>query len=57
VNRAQRHESKCPLGGVLLSQAVYDRVAPFVQVDTVTGIQLKGIEEPQNAYVLQGFHR
>ncbi|MBN2191883.1 MAG: response regulator [Polyangiaceae bacterium] len=57
VNRAQRHESKCPLGGVLLSQDVYDRIGSHVQVDVVTGIQLKGIEQPQNAYILRGFCR
>lgn len=57
VNRAQRHESKCPLGGVLLSQDVYDRIAAHVQVDAMTGLQLKGIDAPQNAYILRGFHR
>jgi DNA-binding response OmpR family regulator len=53
VNRAQRHESKCPLGGVLLSQEVYRRVASFVQVDELPGLTLKGIDTPQIAYVLR----
>jgi DNA-binding response OmpR family regulator len=53
VNRAQRHESKCPLGGVLLSGEVYRRVAPWVQVDELPGLTLKGIDAPQVGYVLR----
>ena len=55
VNRAQRHESSCPLGAVLLSGAVYDRIAEHVQVDEIGGIQLKGITHPVSAFVLKGF--
>jgi CheY-like chemotaxis protein/class 3 adenylate cyclase len=55
VNRAQRHESKCPLGGVLLSRDVHARIASQVEVEEMTGIMLKGIKEPQSAYVLLGF--
>ena len=55
VNRAQRHESKCPLGGVLLSKDVHARIASRVDVEEMTGIMLKGIKEPQSAYVLLGF--
>ena len=54
VNRAQRHESKCPLGGVLLSATVYERVAEFVEVEEIGGIKLKGIDEPVSAYALKG---
>jgi CheY-like chemotaxis protein/class 3 adenylate cyclase len=54
VNRAQRHESKCPLGGVLLSAAVHDRVKDQVLVEEITGIELKGIDQPLSAYVLKG---
>lgn len=56
VNRAQRHESKAPKGGVLLSRATYERVREHVEVEELGGIQLKGIDEPQTAYVLKGFH-
>ena len=52
---AQRHESKAPLGGVLMSSAVYERVQDRVEAEPMTGIQLKGIETPQTAYVLKGF--
>lgn len=55
VNRAQRHEAKCPLGGVLLSAALYERIAEHVQVEEIGGIQLKGIDEPVSAFVLKGF--
>jgi CheY-like chemotaxis protein/class 3 adenylate cyclase len=55
VNRAQRHESKAPLGGVLLSADLYARIAAHVEVEEMTGITLKGIDHPVSAYVLKGF--
>ncbi len=55
VNRAQRHESACPLGGVLLSQTVYDRIHELVEVEEIGGIKLKGLSEPVSAYALKGF--
>jgi CheY-like chemotaxis protein/class 3 adenylate cyclase len=55
VNRAQRHESKAPLGGVLLSASVYERLRDQVEVEEMTGLTFKGIDEPQSAYVLKGF--
>jgi class 3 adenylate cyclase len=55
VNRAQRHESKAPLGGVLLSADLYARIGEHVEVEEMTGITLKGIDHPVSAYVLKGF--
>jgi adenylate cyclase len=55
VNRAQRHESKAPLGGVLLSRDLYHRIADQVIVEEMSGITLKGIDEPVSAYILKGF--
>jgi adenylate cyclase len=55
VNRAQRHESKAPLGGVLLSRDTYARIQDLVDVEEAPGITLKGIDEPVSAYVLKGF--
>lgn len=55
VNRAQRHESKAPLGGVLLSQDTYARLRGRVLVEEMSGITLKGIDRPVSAYVLKGF--
>jgi len=55
VNRAQRHEGKAPLGGVLMSVSVYGRIKDHVEVKEMTGLTFKGIDEPQSAYVLEGF--
>jgi len=55
VNRAQRHESACPLGGVLLSQTAYDRIKDHVTVEEITGIKLKGLDKPVSAYAIKGF--
>ena len=55
VNRAQRHESKAPLGGVLLSRDLYVRIADRVIVEEMPGITLKGIDLPVSAYILKGF--
>jgi class 3 adenylate cyclase len=55
VNRAQRHESMAPKGGVLISDTVYARIKQHVAVEEVTGIKLKGIDKPVSAYVLKGF--
>jgi CheY-like chemotaxis protein/class 3 adenylate cyclase len=57
VNRAQRHESKAPLGGVLLSRDLYRRIADQVVVEEMPGITLKGIDEPVSAYILKGFRQ
>ncbi len=55
VNRAQRHESACPLGGVLLSQVAYDRIKEHVIAEELPGIKLKGLTDPVSGWVLQGF--
>jgi DNA-binding response OmpR family regulator len=55
VNRAQRHESNAPKGGVLLSETTYALVKDFVLARETEGIALKGIEKPVSAYVLEGF--
>jgi DNA-binding response OmpR family regulator len=55
VNRAQRHESNAPKGGVLLSETTYALVKDFVKARETEGIALKGIDKPVSAYVLEGF--
>lgn len=55
VNRAQRHESACPLGAVLLSAAAYERVADRVVAEELPGIQLKGLDQPVSGWVLKSF--
>jgi DNA-binding response OmpR family regulator len=54
VNRAQRHEAKCPLGGVLLSESTFARVRNQVVVEEMKGVTLKGIDQAVSAYVLTG---
>jgi DNA-binding response OmpR family regulator len=54
VNRAQRHEAKCPLGKVLLSESTFSRVRDRVEVERMSGLTLKGIDHPVDAYVLAG---
>jgi adenylate cyclase len=55
VNRAQRHEAKCPLGGVLLSEATHGRIAPSVQVEELPGLTFKNVPGVHSGYVLRGF--
>ena len=55
VNRAQRHESKCPKGAVLLSADTYALVREHVRVEPLEGLELKGIDQPVTGYVLVGF--
>ncbi|MEO7096220.1 MAG: response regulator [Polyangiales bacterium] len=55
VNRANRYESMAPLGGVLMSQSVYDRIKEHVVVKEVDGIKLKGITDPVPGYALERF--
>ena len=54
VNRAQRHESNAPKGGVLLSADTYALVREHVHVTPMEGLHLKGIDHPVTAYVLDG---
>ena len=54
VNRAQRYESKAPVGGVLLSEEVYRCVQEHVICEPLPGLALKGIDQPVTGYVLRG---
>ena len=42
VNRAQRHESKCPLGGVLFSADLYARIEGAREVEEMTRPRAEG---------------
>ena len=53
VNRANRYEARCPIGGVLVSRSTYDRIVDLVQVVEVPGLELKGVVEPVTAYHVQ----
>jgi len=54
VNRAQRYEANAPKGGVLISAETYARVKDSVTCEPLTGLKLKGIENPITAYVVTG---
>ncbi|NUP10520.1 MAG: response regulator [Polyangiaceae bacterium] len=53
VNRANRYESKCPIGGVLISQSTYDALGDLVVADPVEGLELKGVSAPVTAFVVR----
>ncbi|HTJ42086.1 MAG TPA: response regulator [Kofleriaceae bacterium] len=50
VNRANRYESKCKPGGVLISSSTRDALGTLVTVEEVHGLTLKGVAEPVTAY-------
>jgi len=58
VNRAQRLEGQCPVGGVLMSMGTYDAATAYLgqQTDLVVkridGLKLKGIGEPVSAHAV-----
>lgn len=53
VNRANRYESKCPIGGVMISQSTRDALGDLVQVRAVPGLELKGVKDPVIGYVVE----
>ncbi|MFO0548801.1 MAG: response regulator [Polyangiaceae bacterium] len=53
VNRANRYESKCPIGGVLVSQSTRDALGELVEVEAAVGLELKGVSEPVTGYVVR----
>lgn len=53
VNRANRYEAKAPHGGVMVSASTRDALGELVEVQAVTGLELKGVSEPVTAYVVQ----
>jgi adenylate cyclase len=53
VNRANRYESKCPVGGVMVSQSTRDALGDLIEVEASEGLQLKGVSEPVIGYVVR----
>lgn len=53
VNRANRYESRCPVGGVMISQSTRDALGDLVRVRAEAGLQLKGVSEPVVGYVVE----
>jgi len=52
VNRAQRYESQCPAGRVLISESTRTRLGDRVTVEELPGLHLKGVVEPVTGYVV-----
>jgi CheY-like chemotaxis protein/class 3 adenylate cyclase len=53
VNQANRYESRCPPGAVLVSQSTRDALGDRAHVRELPGLQLKGVAEPVTAYVVE----
>ena len=53
VNRASRLQSAAPHGGVLVSADTYRHVRGSFAVQPLTGLQLKGIAQPVDGYLVQ----
>ena len=50
VNRANRYETRCEPGGVLISGSTRERLGDLVEVREVRGLELKGVSEPVTGY-------
>jgi len=53
VNRANRYEAKCPVGGVMISQSTRDALGDLIQVQPAARLELKGVKEPVMGYVVE----
>ena len=53
VNRANRYESKCPVGRVMISQSTRDALGDRIQVLPGAELELKGVKEPVMGYVVE----
>ncbi|MBS1118938.1 MAG: adenylate/guanylate cyclase [Deltaproteobacteria bacterium] len=53
VNQANRYESRCPPGEVLVSGSTRTALGDRVQVREITGLALKGVALPVTAYVVE----
>jgi CheY-like chemotaxis protein/class 3 adenylate cyclase len=50
VNRANRYETRCEPGGVMISDSTRERLGSLIEVREVPGLELKGVNEPVTAY-------
>jgi adenylate cyclase len=53
VNRAQRYESACPPGQVLISESTRAILGDRAEVEPRPGLMLKGVAEPVTGYVVR----
>ena len=52
VNRANRYETQCPHGRVLISESTRARLGDRITVEEAPGLKLKGVEQPVTGYVV-----
>ncbi|HEY0191710.1 MAG TPA: response regulator [Kofleriaceae bacterium] len=52
VNQANRYESRCPAGGVLVSASTRDAIGARAEVTELPGLELKGVAAPVTGYVV-----
>jgi adenylate cyclase len=57
VNRAQRYESACPPGRVLISASTAAVLGDLAEIEPLPGLKLKGVAEPVTAYVVRSLRR
>jgi len=53
VNQANRYESRCPPGRVLISASTRGALGARVQVKELAGLELKGVATPVTGYVVE----
>ncbi|MCW5806321.1 MAG: response regulator [Deltaproteobacteria bacterium] len=53
VNQANRYESRCPHGAVLVSRSTRDVLGERARVREIPGLELKGVKEPVTGYVVE----
>jgi len=53
VNLAQRLETVCPVGGILISDTTRKYLRDEINVSAPMQCQLKGIKEPVTAYCIE----
>ena len=56
VNQANRYESRCPPGEVLVSQTTREALGDLVTVREMPGLELKGVAKPVTGYVVESFN-
>ena len=52
VNRANRYESACPPGRVMISESTRHKLGGHITVEPVSGLDLKGVSEPVTGYLV-----
>jgi class 3 adenylate cyclase len=53
VNQANRYESRCPPGGVLISASTRSTLGDRARVTELPGLALKGVAAPVTGYLVE----